>query len=152
MFLDILYLLAHDSGEYSIRVFNDRGQATSSAKIAITPKETLLLQPVDEKKARAVQELEDARNRRPEVMDIAPEERIPVFVVPLSAPLQVEQGDRAHFTATYEPASDPNVAIEWFFNGRPFSSARCKTLNSFGNVVLEISDCIPELSGGKHEI
>lgn len=43
--LDILYLLAHDAGEYTLRVFNDAGEATSSVTIDINKKDGLLLQP-----------------------------------------------------------------------------------------------------------
>lgn len=56
--LDILYLLGHDAGEYTVRVYNDQGEATSSATIEVGAKESLLLQPIDENKSRAVQELE----------------------------------------------------------------------------------------------
>jgi hypothetical protein len=101
--LDILYLLGHDAGQYTLRVYNDIGEATTSTDIQVAPKESLLLEPISVEKSRAVQELEDSLNRRPEVVDLAPEERIPVFVQPLSAPVQCKQGERAHFTASYEP-------------------------------------------------
>lgn len=139
--LDILYLLGHDAGEYTLTVSNDQGSASTSTRVEVTPKEGLLLQPVNENKARAVQQLEDSLNRRPEEVELAPEERIPVFVEPLGARIETGSGDRAHFSARYEPA---NAEIAWFLNGRPLVNAsRVKTLNSFGTVVLEISPVYP---------
>jgi hypothetical protein len=59
------------------------------------------------------------RNRRPEEVDIAPEERIPVFTTPLGAPIQAEQGDRIHLTAKYEPVSG-NFLFKNKFNSEFF--------------------------------
>ncbi|TKR69858.1 hypothetical protein L596_021954 [Steinernema carpocapsae] len=146
--LDILYLLAHDQGEYKLRVFNDNGEAFTTANLAIEARPNLILTAQDENKARAVQEIEDARNRRPEEVDTTPQERMPVFVEPLSAPVQCESGDRAHFSARYEPLDDNQLKIQWFLNGRPLKlGSRVKTINDFGYVVLEISPVYPEDSG-----
>ncbi|CAD5224123.1 unnamed protein product [Bursaphelenchus okinawaensis] len=146
--LDILYVLAHDSGEYTVVVSNEQGEASTSATLSVEAKDGLVLDPLDEGKARAVQELEDLRNRRPEVEDLAPEERVPVFVQPLSAPAECETGDRAHFTAKYEPINDNTLEVQWYLNGRALlNSSRVKTINDFGFVVLEISPVIPEDSG-----
>ncbi|KAK0408252.1 hypothetical protein QR680_003855 [Steinernema hermaphroditum] len=146
--LDILYLLAHDAGEFKLRVFNEAGEASTTVSLEIESKSGLLLDPQDENKARAVQEVEDARNRRPEEVEIAPQERMPVFVEPLSAPVQCESGDRAHFSARYEPLDDNQLRIQWFLNGNPLKlGSRVKTINDFGYVVLEISPVYPEDSG-----
>jgi hypothetical protein len=51
-----------------------------------------------------------------------------------------------HKFFTKTPISDPNVQIQWFINGRPFSGSRAKTLNEFGTVVLELV-AYPEDSG-----
>lgn len=92
-----------------------------------------------------MQDLEDARNRRPEEMELAKEERMPVFVEPLSAPTECESGDRVHFSARYEPVDDNQLRIQWFLNNRPlFNGSRVKTINEFGYVVLEISPVYPE--------
>lgn len=145
--LDILYLLQHDIGQYTLRVWNEQGEATTSTTIDVAPKEGLLLQPINENKATAIQNLEESLNRRPEVVDLAPEERIPVFVHPLSAPVQCKQGERVHFQASYEPINDPNLHISYYLNGRPLNASRVKTLNEFGTVILEFASVIPEDSG-----
>lgn len=71
-----------------------------------------------------------------------------MFVEPLSAPADCAQGERAHFSARYEPIDDNQVKIQWFLNQRPLlTGSRVKTINEFGYVVLEISPVYPEDSG-----
>lgn len=43
--LDILYLLGHDAGKYTLRVYNDVGEASSSITVDVKKKDGLLLQP-----------------------------------------------------------------------------------------------------------
>uniref|UniRef100_A0A915DZ78 Ig-like domain-containing protein n=1 Tax=Ditylenchus dipsaci TaxID=166011 RepID=A0A915DZ78_9BILA len=146
--LDILYLLAHDSGEFTVKVSNEAGEASTSVNLEVIKKDGLMLQPQSETKAKAVQDLEEYLNRRPEEVDLAKEERMPVFVEPLSAPVDCESGDRAHFTARYEPVDDNQLQVKWFLNNRPLlTGSRVKTINEFGYVVLEISPVYPEDSG-----
>jgi len=44
--LDILYLLAHDSGEYTLKVINEGGEASTSTTFEVAPKEGILTQPL----------------------------------------------------------------------------------------------------------
>jgi len=146
--LDILYLLAHDAGEYTLRVYNDKGEASSSVHLAVEPTESLHLQPMSEQKAKAVQELEDSMQKMPPEEEMPKEQRMPVFVSPLTGPSNCDQGDRAHFTARYEPIDDNKLTIQWFLNGTAlFNGSRVKTINDFGIVVLEIYPVYPEDSG-----
>uniref|UniRef100_A0A914H0K8 Ig-like domain-containing protein n=1 Tax=Globodera rostochiensis TaxID=31243 RepID=A0A914H0K8_GLORO len=146
--LDILYLLAHDSGEYQIKVINDQGEASSSVQLEVAPTESLLLQPQSEQKAKAVGDLEERLAFRPTKEELVREGRMPVFVAPLSAPSESEQGERAHFTARYEPMDDNQLKIQWFLNNKPLlTGSRVKTINEFGVVVLEIYPVYPEDTG-----
>ncbi|KAI6199682.1 hypothetical protein M3Y96_00652800 [Aphelenchoides besseyi] len=145
--LSSTYVLAHDAGTYTVVIKNAAGEATSSTTVQVNRKESLLLHPQNEKKAKAVQDLEDSLNRRPEQVEVAADERMPVFVEPLSAPVECQTGDRVHFSARYEPINS-DVQLQWYLNNRPLaSSSRCKTLDSLGFVVLEINGAIPEDSG-----
>lgn len=36
---------------------------------------------------------------------------MPVFIEPLSAPVECDEGDRAHFTARYEPINDNKLQV-----------------------------------------
>lgn len=83
--------------------------------------------------------MEDARNRRPQEEESVLNERLPVFVEPLPAPIQCESGERIHFNARYEPIDDNQLQIKWFLNNRPLlTGSRVKTINEFGYVVLEV--------------
>ncbi|EYC08130.1 hypothetical protein Y032_0067g131 [Ancylostoma ceylanicum] len=146
--LDIIHLLPHDTGEYTCRVSNAAGEAVSSTPIKVEPSSGLILHPQNEQKARAVEELEEILHRRPEEVTEELKEAMPVFIEPLSAPVECEEGDRAHFTARYEPLNDNKLQVQWFLNGRPLKTgSRVKTINDFGFVVLEISPVYPEDSG-----
>ncbi|CAD6198030.1 unnamed protein product [Caenorhabditis auriculariae] len=146
--LDILHLLKHDVGEYTFRVWNASGEASTSASFNVDESSGLLLQPQNEQKARAVEELEVNLRRRPEEAEQEFKEATPVFIEPLSAPLDTEEGGRAHFNARYEPVNDNKLQVQWFLDGRPLKTgSRVKTMNDFGYVVLEISPVYPEDSG-----
>ena len=93
--LDILYLLAHDSGEYSVRCVNDAGEASSSTRLEIARGDSLFLESQHEGKARAVADLEDRLHMRPEEVELPLDQRMPVFVQPLAGPAECMQGERA---------------------------------------------------------
>ncbi|KAK6021048.1 immunoglobulin I-set domain protein, partial [Ostertagia ostertagi] len=146
--LDIIHLLAHDTGEYTCRISNQAGEAVSSAPIKVAPSSGLILHPQNEQKAKAVSDLEEILHRKPEEAVVEVKEAMPVFIEPLSAPVECDEGDRAHFTARYEPLNDNKLQVQWFHDGRPLKTgSRVKTLNDFGFVVLEISPVYPEDSG-----
>uniref|UniRef100_A0A913I9R6 Ig-like domain-containing protein n=1 Tax=Strongyloides stercoralis TaxID=6248 RepID=A0A913I9R6_STRER len=146
--LDILYLLAHDSGEYTLRVYNNSGEAKTSVKLDIEAKSGLILNPQDENKAKAVQIIEDLRNKKPEVIEEVKEDKVPIFIEPLTAPISCSQGDSVHFNCRYEPNDDNKLQVQWYLNGKPLKiGSRVKTINDFGFAVLEINPVYPEDSG-----
>ncbi|MFH4979231.1 hypothetical protein AB6A40_005940, partial [Gnathostoma spinigerum] len=147
--MDIIHLFAHDAGEYTIRVSNDAGEATSTTSLEVARTPGLILEPQNVEGAAAVKKMEERMNVAP-VEVAAPEEgkTVPVFIEPLSAPITCVEGERAHFAARYEPLNDPNLRIQWFLNGNPLKTgSRVKTINEFGYVVLEIAPTYPEDSG-----
>nr|CDQ05422.1 BMA-KETN-1, isoform j [Brugia malayi] len=146
--LDILHLFAQDAGEYTVKVTNSAGEASSSTILEIASKEALLLQPQDEGKAKAIERLEYNLHLKPEEKIVEEQKTVPVFIEPLSAPVTCEEGDRVHFTARYEPLNDNQLQIQWYLNGKPLKTgSRVKTINDFGFVILEISPSYPEDSG-----
>ncbi|VDK72603.1 unnamed protein product [Litomosoides sigmodontis] len=146
--LDILHLFAQDAGEYTVKIINAAGEASSSTFVEITSKETLLLQPQDEIKAKAIEQLEYNLHLKPDEKIIEEQKTVPVFIEPLTAPVSCEEGDRVHFTARYEPFNDNQLQIQWYLNGRPLrTGSRVKTISDFGFVILEILPTYPEDSG-----
>ncbi|KAK6058392.1 hypothetical protein COOONC_04040 [Cooperia oncophora] len=147
-FWTLFTLLAHDTGEYTCRIVNEAGEDTTSAPIKVAPSSGLILHPQNEQKAKAVSDLEEVLHRKPEEAVVEVKEAMPVFIEPLSAPVECDEGDRAHFTARYEPLNDNKLQVQWFHDGRPLKTgSRVKTINDFGFVVLEISPVYPEDSG-----
>ncbi|CAJ0920993.1 unnamed protein product, partial [Mesorhabditis belari] len=146
--LDITHLFTHDSGEYTLRVYNESGEAKSSVSFNVEPKSGLLLEPQSEQKAQAVHQLEERLNQKVDAVIDETKEVMPVFVEPLSAPQHLDEGDRAHFNARYEPTNDNHLQVQWYHNGRPLlKGSRVKTIHDFGYCVLEISPVYPEDSG-----
>ena len=41
-------------------------------------------------------------------------------------PLQVKEGQRAHFEARIIPVSDPTLSVQWFLNGQPIKQGQRK--------------------------
>ncbi|MCP9264543.1 hypothetical protein DINM_022655 [Dirofilaria immitis] len=143
--LDILHLFVQDAGEYTVKVINSVGEASSSTVLEIASKETLLLQPQYIPNSINICGQYSNSLLFTYVLIFAQDE---VFIEPLSAPVTCEEGDRIHFTARYEPLNDNQLQIQWHLNGKPLKTgSRVKTISDFGFVVLEISPSYPEDSG-----
>lgn len=50
----------------------------------------------------------------------------PKFVTPLNGPTQLNEGQSSHYECRIEPHSDPNLKVEWFFNGKPLETSTCQ--------------------------
>ena len=54
----------------------------------------------------------------------------------------------AHFECQVTPTDDPNMKIDWKFNGKPLQdSSRIKTVSDFGFVMLDIAGVDSKDSG-----
>ena len=54
----------------------------------------------------------------------------------------------AHFECTVTPTNDPDLKIDWKFNGNPLpNSSRSKTVSDFGFVMLDIASVDSKDSG-----
>lgn len=54
----------------------------------------------------------------------------------------------AHFECNVTPTNDPDMKIEWKFNGQPLpNSSRIKTVSDFGYVMLDIASVDSKDSG-----
>lgn len=46
----------------------------------------------------------------------------PTFIVPLQASFTVNENDGLQMECRVEPAPDPKLVVEWFFNGKPLDT------------------------------
>ena len=52
----------------------------------------------------------------------------------------LRDGMSVHFEGRVTPADDPQLRVEWKFNGQPLpNSSRIKTVSDFGFVMLDIA-------------
>lgn len=62
--------------------------------------------------------------------------------------LNLKDGMSAHFECNVLPKNDPELKIDWKFNGKPIPiSSRIKTVADFGFVMLDISSVDSKDSG-----
>lgn len=60
----------------------------------------------------------------------------------------LRDGMSAHFECTVTPTNDPDLKIDWKFNGNPLpNSSRIKTVSDFGFVMLDIASVDSKDSG-----
>ncbi|XP_068082222.1 titin [Anabrus simplex] len=145
--LDILTVYGEDSGEYMCRATNKLGQATSSIKVNVKSRSSIILDTQHEGALQKIQYLEDdSRYKRSTVEDTVISEK-PQFGRPLRN-LDLIEGQSAHLEATLTPVNDPTMKVEWYCNGRPIPQGhRFKTTYDFGFVALDILYAYGEDSG-----
>ncbi|XP_067120871.1 titin [Centruroides vittatus] len=145
--LDILTVYAEDSGEYMVRATNQVGTATSSAKITVTAKKSLILESQQPDSLQKIEYLEGTRYKQMTEQEIIYNQK-PAFGRPLNNLDNLIESQSAHLEATLTPTNDPNMKVEWFFNGRPIQQGhRFKTTFDFGYVALDIMYVYSEDSG-----
>jgi len=91
--------------------------------------------------------MEEAQPLQP--TDVQPQFAKPSFEQNLQGPTDVlKEGQTVNFQCRVLPNNDPKLKVEWFFNGQPLAQAsRCKFLNEFGFISLDLLYVNPEDSG-----
>ncbi|KAG7174092.1 Titin-like 20 [Homarus americanus] len=145
--LDLEWTFARDTGEYICRATNKWGQATTKAMLNVRFKHgvDLSTQLPQGMTAEKLKELE--RGPLTEKFDADVEMVPPKFTVPIKSQ-SLQEGERAFFEARVEPRNDPNLHIEWYFNGKVLQSGhRFRTSFEMGHVTLELLHTYAEDSG-----
>lgn len=72
----------------------------------------------------------------------------PRFVTELQDISKLTEGQSAHFEARITPINDPDLLVEWYYNGKKLPHGhRFRTFHDFGIVILDILYCYEENSG-----
>ncbi|KAK8746935.1 hypothetical protein OTU49_016904 [Cherax quadricarinatus] len=146
--LDILNVINADSGVYTCRATNVKGQAETSANLRVTERPLIESQTQHPEAMEKISYLED-HSRYQRTISIDESSTIkPTFVKPLSNLGEVLEGKYAHFEAQLHPVSDPFMRIEWFKDGKHITaSSRINVIYNFGYVALNIMQLREEDSG-----
>lgn len=150
--LDILYCYANDSGTYECRATNKLGSDKTSGSVSCSEKSGLILTPqvpgeMKEQTLERIQHLEQHKMKMT-AEGQAVSQSAPRFTSPLSNITGLKEGENAHFEGRLLPTDDPNMTVEWFWNGKALKAgSRIRTFCDFGFVILEISPVYPEDAG-----
>lgn len=117
--LDLLYAYPEDNGDYELVVTNDKGQASTRARITVAPKPALEFQP--QAPGSNIENLEHhLRQFTRAEMALSKDDAYnpsatqpPVFKSQLLN-VGVEEGDFCRFETQLAPINDPYMKVEWF--------------------------------------
>ncbi|CAN8024063.1 unnamed protein product, partial [Ixodes persulcatus] len=144
--LDILYAYPEDSGTYMCKATNKLGEAVTTCSIQVLGKSAIVTDTLHEKGLEKIRQLEEYR--APEKAEQVIQLQRPVFTVPLNSVDGLVEGQSAHLECRLEPINDPDLKVQWFFNGveiRP--GHRFRTTHDFGYVALDALYVYAEDSG-----
>lgn len=145
--LDVIDLIAEDSGTYTCRATNLIGSDETNCSLRCRQSGQIITSTVNETGLQQIQHLEDRSRyqRREDVEEITTQ--APMFTTSLKN-IDIKEGQRAHFECRLIPVSDATMKVEWFHNGQPLKSgSRFTETNSFGFVALDILYTYPEDAG-----
>ncbi|PSN37209.1 Titin, partial [Blattella germanica] len=144
--MDISYVQSHDSGEYVCRASNRYGEDFTKATIKCAGKGGVYLDSLQPDSLARIRELETAGGQP--LTPTTPVLEPPKFITHISDITQLVEGQSAHFEARLTPVNDPNLTVEWFYNGKKLPHGhRYRTFHDFGIVILDILYCYEENSG-----
>ncbi|KAL6255452.1 hypothetical protein P5V15_013787 [Pogonomyrmex californicus] len=151
--LDLTHAYEEDSGVITVKATNSKGSAQTSGTLKCTSKQNIYLQtqhPQGEAGFEKVKEAEDAYLSKYKKPEDSPEHEYPkpIWTVPLQPEFKLGESEPLHLEGQVEPKDDPNLKIEWYFNGKPLEhGSRFKMTSDFGFVTLDLTDVYERDSG-----
>jgi len=146
--LDVDYIYARDSGEYTCRATNKWGTATTTAKVTCKGKHNIVYesQLPEGMTSDKLKELE--RGRIPEAPKVVEEEFGPPKFTTQITSVTADEAEAVRFECQVEPKTDPSLRVEWYRNGKPLPSGhRYRNIFDMGFVSLDILYVYGEDSG-----
>ncbi|XP_054275488.1 titin isoform X3 [Macrosteles quadrilineatus] len=144
--LDIAYTQSHDSGEYVCKASNRYGEDYTKATVRCVGKGGVYLDTLQPDSLARIRELE--LGATPSQIPTSPVLEPPKFITQIKEVVNLKEGQSAHFEARLTPIHDPDLVVEWYFNGKKLPHGhRYRTFHDFGIVILDILYCYEENSG-----
>ncbi|OXU24124.1 hypothetical protein TSAR_014966 [Trichomalopsis sarcophagae] len=151
--LDLNHAYEEDSGIITVKATNSKGSAQTSGTLKCTSKQSIYLQtqhPQGQAGLEKVKEVDDAYASKAKKPDSGSEKEYPkpIWTVPLQPEFKLGEAEPLHLEGQVEPKDDPNLKIEWYFNGKILQhGARFKMTCDFGFVTLDLTDVYDRDSG-----
>lgn len=145
--LDIAYVQTHDSGEYVCRASNKYGEDFTRASLQSFGKGGVFYDSLQPESLAKIRELENSYGQQPQA-PTTPTGEAPKFITQILDVTKLVEGQSAHFEARLTPVTDPELKVEWYYNGQKLPHGhRYRTFHDFGIVILDILYCYEENSG-----
>merc|ERR1711981_1027509 len=156
--LDILYTYPEDEGEYVCKAKNDLGEDIVKCKLVCKELPAIQLEnqvPKGMKKSEYLMQMEASMKKyaqeimltEDDVYDVE-KRQPPRFVTQIASNSDLVEMQATKFECQLAPVGDPNMKVEWFFNGKPLPfKNRFTPIYDFGYVAMNFGWVYPEDSG-----
>jgi len=156
--LDILYTYHEDEGEYVCKAMNELGEDITRAELRCKELPAIQLEnqvPKGMKNSEYLVQMEAAMKKYSQEMFLTEEDvydaekqQPPRFVTQIQSVTSLDEMQATKFECQLAPVGDPNMKVEWFFNGKPLSfKTRFTPIYDFGYVAMNFGWVYPEDSG-----
>lgn len=132
--LDILTVYAEDSGEYVCRAVNQQGEDFTRANVSCKKLPNIILQnqvPKGMKKSETLMQMEAAIKKYTSEVYLTEDDlydvdkkQPPRFVTQIQDQTSLVEMEQTKFECQLAPVGDPNMKVEWFFNGKPLPHSK----------------------------
>ncbi|OUC40200.1 immunoglobulin I-set domain protein [Trichinella nativa] len=144
--LEIDPVFPEDSGVYTCRALNEKGEAFTSLKIGCKPIKSVDFDSHHIQSLQKIKELEEAQPDRPPSPEI--QYHPPTFTQVLQNVDTINEGESVRLECRLQPAFDPSLKVTWLRNGQSLPlGSRFRPTHDFDYVALEILTVYPEDSG-----